>query len=658
MEILQILKLFLALASFVFIGYPFSYFLLVRSRLAASDTEAYIRYKVIYGSLLNIILSFFIGSLIAVVYLNMLSLLGIGFSLLNVSIFSGIFFLISSFIFSKYKKRLFEVAKFSLGSIDNVYFLNLRRIRLFKKAGEHGLEVTPKQSFEQLSLRKPDIKTRLKKFKNDPGIRNVLKIIIIIFIAANILVVLFFALLFPIRFWDAISCWSLKAKAFFIDKNIFTFYLQHDYVFAHNSYPIYLPLVQTWIYIWLGQINETLVKVIFPIFYFCSVFVIFNFFRKKFGELLALMLAFIFGSIPIIVDHGYIEYTNLLFSLVLFIAVYFLSTYISNEIAEINENTLKKRRIIEDIRYYFFERQTKISFDFKIHNDLDAVFKEKPSNGSLTFSLSDRSSSFPSADAYLKGLDLLSIDRYRKYSHLYLGAIFFALLCLIRTEGLLYAAVFILICLAVYLFGLFRKAILKKRFKKILISFVDPEDSSDYKEWKGRISARFIKNGDSPYIALKLFIKKFFLPVFFIISINLPWFITKTLLKLPLASLEWQAVMGEKFSLQMFSEGFKRAFFAFITEFVYSPYDSTRAFLGSSYGPVLLILFIILIAVLKKAFTNGGFVFFLFTTLIFAGTFLSIIFIRDFEGSIERYILPGFFLSFYWVLSATFKTRN
>ncbi len=129
----------------------------------------------------------------------------------------------------------------------------------------------------------------------------------------------------------------------------------------------------------------------------------FNFFRKKFGEILSLILAFIFGNIPIIADHGYIEYTNLLFSLVLFIAVYFLSTYISNEIAEINENTTKKRKIIEDIRHYFYEKRTRISFDFKLHNDLDAVFKEKPSNGSLTFNLCDRHSidSHPDVNSYL-----------------------------------------------------------------------------------------------------------------------------------------------------------------------------------------------------------------------------------------------------------------
>lgn len=657
MGILQLLKLIPAIASFIFIGYPFSYFLLVRSRLAASDIEAYLRYKTIYGSLLNIIISFFIGTLVSTIYLNILSLLGISFSFLNVAVFSGVFLIISIFIFAKYKRRLLDVAKFSAANIDNVDFLKFRRIKIINT--KSGQDLKQEYNFEQLSLKKPDFKTRFEKFKNAPGTRNTIKTIVIILIAINFIAVLFFTILFPIRFWDAVSCWSLKAKAFYIDKNIMTFYQNHDYVFAHNSYPIGLPLIQTWIYIWLGQVNENLVKIIFPIFYFSSVFLVFNFFRKKFGELLAGVLAFIFSSIPIIMDHGYIEYTNLLFSTVLFIAVYFFSTYISNEIAEINESTTRKQGIIEDVSYYFFDKKTRMSFDFKIHNDLDSVFKGKPSNGNMTFNgKGSHKTTIPFADTSIKGLNMLSIDRYRKYSHLYISSIFFALLCLVRSEGIIYCALFLLICFSVYFFGLSRKAALKRKFKKVLISFSDPYETEDYREWKGRINARFIKNGDTPYTALKLFLKKLFLPLLFLSAINLPWFVTKSMLNLPFSSTEWQMMINNGINNSMTVEGIKRALSAFTAELVYSSYDSTRAFLGSSFGPVMIILLILFVMTIKKAFTNGGLVFFLFTSLSFISTFVSLIFIKEFEGSIERYILPGFFLAFYWIFSNTFKVRN
>lgn len=656
MAILQLLKLVPAIASFVFIGYPFSYFLIVRSRLAASDIEAYMRYKSIYGSVLNIILSFFIGTLVSTLYLNMLSLLGISFSFLKISVFSGIFLIISIFIFAKYKRRLIEVAKFSAGSIDNVFYLDLRRMRIIKKNAQKHYE--PEYRFEQLSLGQPGFKTKFERFKNDPGTINGIKSIIIILIAVNCLAVLFFALLFPIRFWDAISCWSLKAKAFFIDKNIFTFYLDHDYGFAHNSYPVYLPLIQTWIYIWLGNVNENLVKIIFPIFYLSSIFLVFNFFKKKFGDLLAGILAFIFSSIPVIADHGYLEYTNLLYSTVLFIAVYFFSTYVSNEMSEINESTVRKQGIIEDIRYYFYEKKIRMSFDFKIYNDLDSVFKGRPTSGNITFNNAAGRNIYPGAESLAKGLNMLSIDRYRKYSHLYISSVFFAMLCLIRSEGFIYCALFFLICIIVYFFGISRKASLKRKFRKVLISFSEPSETEDYREWKDKISAKFVKNGDTPFTVLKLFLKKLFLPLFFLSAINLPWLLTKSLLNLSFASTEWQKIINSEINHSIISEGFKRAFSSFTTELIYSSYDSTKAFLGSSYGPILIILLILFIMTIKKAFTNGGLIFFLFTGLVFISSFISIIFIKEFEGSIERYILPGFLLSFYWIFSNTFKAKN
>jgi hypothetical protein len=657
MIILQYLKLIPAILSFVFIGYPFSYFLLVRSKLAASDIEAYTRYKAIYGSILNIIISFFIGTLASVVYLNVLSLLGVTFSFLNVAVFSGIFFALSIFIFFRYKRRLLNVAKFSSGSIDNVYFLNLKRMKFFRKRAKFDMQAEHK--FEQLSLRKPDLKTRFENFKKNPRNIKIFKTSMIVFISINFLAVIFFTFLFPIRFWDAISCWSLKGKAFFIDGNIFSFYQEHNYDFAHDSYPIYLSLLQTWIFIWLGQVNETLVKVIFPIFYFSSVFLIFNFFKKKFGDLLAVILALIFSSIPIIVDHGYIEYSNLVYSVTLLVAVYFFSTYISNEIAEINESTFKKQTIIRNVKDYFFERKTKMSFGFKIHNDLDSVFKGKPSNGNMTFSASAVYNIYPEvAVSNLQGLDILSVDRYRKYSHLYISAIFFAMLCLIRSEGFIFCILFIIVNLSVYFFGFSRKAVLKRKFKKILIEFSDPLESKENKEWKDKINARFVRNGDTPFTAFKLFMKKVFLPIFLIFMINLPWIITKSILGLSHSSIEWQEVLKNGINPEMISDGLRRASSAFTTEFLYSAYDSTRAFFGSSYGPVIIILLLLFIMTLKKAFTNGGLVFFLFGSLVFISAFISIVFVEDFEGSIERYILPGFFLSFYWIFSNTFKVKN
>ncbi len=70
---------------------------------------------------------------------------------------------------------------------------------------------------------------------------------------------------------------------------------------------------------------------------------------------------------------------------------------------------------------------------------------------------------------------------------------------------------------------------------------MDPEDDTNYKEWKDKISARFINNKDRPFFTvLKLFIKTFSTNNF-IISVNLPWLLTKVILK-----YLWQALSGRK----------------------------------------------------------------------------------------------------------------
>ena len=148
-------------------------------------------------------------------------------------------------------------------------------------------------------------------------------IILTVLVVANFLLIIFFTVLYPIKFWDAISCWSLKGKAFFIDGTINKFFTEHNYTFSHNSYPIYLPLIQTWVLTWMGESNENLLKLIFPIFYSSLIFTLYYLFRQRIKKLLSILLVFIVSVLPIIVDHGYIEYTNLLFSVSLLLAVYF-----------------------------------------------------------------------------------------------------------------------------------------------------------------------------------------------------------------------------------------------------------------------------------------------------------------------------------------------
>jgi hypothetical protein len=259
-QILLYLKLILSIISLFFIGYLPVYFLLLK------DNNAALQFRNIAGRFFIFFISFYTGIFISSVYLMVLSLLGFKYNLLHMILFSLIFFLFS------------------------LYFLISKEIRIVKSRNSkkpNNPENSVQKNTSLFNGNNTGIETRSdSKFKSkfsNKSINIFNKIvfsILLFFTTFNFLVVLFFALLFPIRFWDAISCWSLKGRAFFIDKSIIPFYISHQYQFSHLSYPLYLPLTQTWIYLWLGRINENLVKIIFPIFYLSVLFIFYYLFRN------------------------------------------------------------------------------------------------------------------------------------------------------------------------------------------------------------------------------------------------------------------------------------------------------------------------------------------------------------------------------------------
>jgi len=366
-----------------------------------------------------------------------------------------------------------------------------------------------------------------EKRKRESRTSRIFFIIFTVLIVINFLIVVFLTVLFPIRFWDAISCWSLKGKAFFIDGIINNFYIAHDYGFSHTSYPLYLPLIQTWLLSWMGEINENILKLIFPVFYSSLLFSLYYLFRQRVRKLLSIIFVFIISALPIIVDHGYIEYTNLLFSVVMLLAVYFF--YIGRAM-----------------------------------------------NGKTTF--------------------------------LILSAIFFSIIALTRSEGIIYVILFIIINLFFFLSGLQKKDGLVKN----LLNFLMP------------------------------------LAVFIIFLI--PWYLLKFKLGLPFLSTEWSGFINGNIA-GMVPAGPREAATVLGMQLLLSVYDSTRAVFGSFYGPVWVLMLVAMLFSFKKHFKDFSWIFFVFLSVGMAAIFISLASISDFANSAERYILHLFPLAYYWIMS-------
>lgn len=68
------------------------------------------------------------------------------------------------------------------------------------------------------------------------------------------------AVLYPMWAWDALATWGFKAKVFYLKGNVDLRGFE-----AHNYYPNLVPLFLTYSYLWMGQVNDHLVKLVFPL---------------------------------------------------------------------------------------------------------------------------------------------------------------------------------------------------------------------------------------------------------------------------------------------------------------------------------------------------------------------------------------------------------
>jgi len=544
---MDLIRLFLAIISLFFIGYVPVYFLLLKNNGSA------LKFRSISGRMFVFFISFYTGMLIVSIYLAILSVTGFKYSLANISIFSAVFFITSVYLFIR--KELL-ISKSKSGEVQGV--------ETICDSGK-GCEIKDEE--------KP---VKRWKIGNKAGITIFYIFVFLIFI--NFLAVLFFALLFPIRFWDAIACWSLKGRAFFIDAGIIPFFKNHDYQFAHLSYPLYLPLMQTWVYVWMGKINENLVKIIFPFFYSSGLFIFYYLFRKKYDRVIAIIYVFIFSALPVVMDHGYIEYTNLIFSIILMIAVYFFYNYI---------------------------------------NLASGIRLPLPQNSQVT----------------AKGAEVKSC--------LLLSTIFFGILAQIRSEGLFFLGIFLVMSLVFNIVFIIRD---KKTYKTIKIE----TKAGAVPAGKAASPARNFKI--SFYSGAIFIITAPILLSFLLMAV---WIILKYRLNIRFLSVEWITVLtgglqSNIFSREIFS--FAQALKSLFSEFIFSAFDSARAYLGSSYSVIWGVLFIFFVLNIKKLFKNFNWIFFVFIAAGFTVLFYSLGVIVDFTWSTDRYVLHLLPLTYFWIL--------
>ena len=78
--------------------------------------------------------------------------------------------------------------------------------------------------------------------------------------------------------WDGLMVWESKARIAFSNGGRLpvAYFPDVTRVWTHSNYPLMIPLIETWVYLWLGACNQFWVRVIFPFFYFAALILLYS----------------------------------------------------------------------------------------------------------------------------------------------------------------------------------------------------------------------------------------------------------------------------------------------------------------------------------------------------------------------------------------------
>jgi hypothetical protein len=120
-------------------------------------------------------------------------------------------------------------------------------------------------------------------------------------IGAQIVAILFASLRTPLG-WDGLFNFEIKARFIFENVPSGRFPLPYlsdaSRIWSHPQYPLMVPFVEYWIYAWLGRIDQTAIKIIFPVFYACLVALTCGVIRRISMPRIALATGVALGLLP------------------------------------------------------------------------------------------------------------------------------------------------------------------------------------------------------------------------------------------------------------------------------------------------------------------------------------------------------------------------
>jgi hypothetical protein len=101
--------------------------------------------------------------------------------------------------------------------------------------------------------------------------------------------------------WDGLLNWEFKARIALENGGALplTYLADREWAFSHQEYPLGIPNLELWFYLWLGEANQFWAKLIFPLFYAAGAVLLAGFVASLTRNfVLGLSAAFLLGFVP------------------------------------------------------------------------------------------------------------------------------------------------------------------------------------------------------------------------------------------------------------------------------------------------------------------------------------------------------------------------
>ncbi len=156
-----------------------------------------------------------------------------------------------------------------------------------------------------------------------------IEFVLLMGITFEIIMVVIEAVIQPIHGMDSMAMWSYKSKIFFFEGSV-PWNLINVQGFRQPSYPLLTSLMETWVYLWIGEISDWLINLMRP-FFFLSLLIVCYFSMRRFMERkFSLLFLFILSSVPIFTHISAQRLADVPLSFFYFIAIVALFRWMEN----------------------------------------------------------------------------------------------------------------------------------------------------------------------------------------------------------------------------------------------------------------------------------------------------------------------------------------